>query len=236
MCLESASLLFSGHLSSDGLWSRVPHPALPSPPPCASGDSFFSLGFGDNTASSAKPSLPTGARVPGQHLVCVCVLWALAVPSLYFHPRLRNIDFWCDYVSVLVVCSCWLCVHWRNIDFWCGCLSVLVACPGWLCPCWLYPCLLCVHSRNVDFRCGCVSVLVVGLCSLGVEVGAAGFLSVLLCTQPGPAAARVLVGLNLVVSSWLPDPQCVALAVSACVVSVPLGPCWRECPSLLSPC
>lgn len=35
-----------------------------------------------------------------------------------------------------------------------------------------------------------------GPCSLVCEVGAAGFLSELLCTQPGPAPARVLIGLQ----------------------------------------
>ena len=38
--------------------------------------------------------------------------------------------------------------------------------------------------------------MVLGPCSLVCEVGAAGFLSGLLCTQPGPAPARVLIGLQ----------------------------------------
>lgn len=115
-----------------------------------------------------------------------------------------------------------------------GCVSTLV-----VCPCWLCPCLLCVHSRNVDFRCGCVSVCCGSVFSSVLRWGLQ--VSFQCCSAHSlglhwRGSSLGCSGLNIVVYSWLPDPRGAALAVSACVVSVSLGPCWRECPSLLSPC
>lgn len=140
----------------------------------------------------------------------MCVLWAPAAPSLCFHPHLRNVDFWCDYVSyvgcVFMLVMCPLEEHrllvWLFVCV--GCVSTLV-----VCPCWLCPCLLCVHSRNVDFRCGCVSVCCGSVFSSVLRWGLQ--VSFQCCSAHSlglhwRGSSLGCSGLNIVVYSWLPDP------------------------------